>query len=202
MSLARDRLLDSFFDILKGSGPLFENSYVIADYNLPDYPLVYVNDAFMKLTGFTNEEDVLNKNCRFLQGENSDLITVREISRCIKSKESGWFDILNYKKNGDEFWNRLTLFPIGDELGSIDYYLGIQQDVSDLKLTHNANNNYGPLKAIGQELTESIRSILNASRSLKYFDDGSHEANKKIQELIITSKKEVAKIANYVRTLE
>lgn len=188
-------------EVLKGVGEMFDYSYVVSDFTKEDRPLAYVNQAFCDLTQY-DQDFIVGKNCRFLQGEETDKLTVRQISECLRQGESGWFDILNYKKNGEKFWNRLTLIPIGGDLDPIRFYLGIQQDVTDLKDSKKSFQNYGPLKASdGKNLIEPLTKILNNSRALKYFNESSQEIDQKLHEFVLNSKAEVAKIAQFVRNL-
>jgi PAS domain S-box-containing protein len=95
----------------------------------PDQPIVYVNDAFLGLTGY-DRNDVIGRNCRFLQGPGTDPKVVRRIRQAIS--EGGEFhgEILNYRKDGSEFWNELFMTPILDDEGRIAYFLGSQFDVT------------------------------------------------------------------------
>lgn len=192
--------LDIFLDVLKSCGNLFDCSYVVADFTRDGRPLVYVNDAFLNLTGYAHDE-VIHRNCRFLQGSDTNGLTVKQISECLKRGEAGWFDVYNYTKDGRPFWNRLTLIPTGGEIDPVRFYLGIQQDVTDLKESGQSIHEFGNLTSSGQSLYAPLMSILNASRSLKYFNDGSDKAREKIEELGARSRQEVAKIAKYVRDL-
>lgn len=191
---------DAMLRVLSGCGSIFGDSYVVSDFRKEDRPLVYVNDSFLKLTGYDKEE-VINRNCRFLQGDETNSLTVKQISESLKKGESGWYDVLNYKKNGEMFWNRLTLIPISYEMDPVRFYLGIQQDVTELKKSKHSINEYGPLVAAGKNLTAPLLSILNASRSLKYFNDGSGEADAQLEKMAMDARKEVAKITQYVRDL-
>jgi PAS domain S-box-containing protein len=101
----------------------------VADATNPDEPLVYVNDAFERLTGYPTEE-VLGRNCRFLQGPDTDPEAVREIRAGIESAESVSVELRNYRRDGEPFWNRVDLAPIRDESGTVTHYIGFQTDVT------------------------------------------------------------------------
>lgn len=97
-----------------------------------DNPLVYANDAFETLTGYSVSE-ALGENCRYLQGRNTDQAKVAALWEAIDNEESVTVELRNYRKDGTEFWNRLTVTPIYDDDGSLTRYLGTQQDVTDRK---------------------------------------------------------------------
>jgi len=101
----------------------------IADARLPDRPLIYVNAGFKRLTGYSREE-VLGRNCRFLQGAGTAADTVTEIRAAIEEGRECTVEILNYRKDGSPFWNRLAITPVEDESGEITHFIGIQSDVS------------------------------------------------------------------------
>lgn len=101
----------------------------IADARLPDRPLIYVNAGFERLTGYSRNE-VLGRNCRFLQGAGTDADTVTEIRSAIQAGRDCTLEILNYRKNGEPFWNRLAITPVRDEEGEVTHFIGIQSDVS------------------------------------------------------------------------
>jgi len=104
----------------------------IADARSPDMPLIYVNAGFEHLTGYSAAE-VLGRNCRFLQGEKPDPRAAQEIRLAIKEKRECAVDILNYRKDGTRFWNRLSITPIRDDDGEVTHYIGIQSDITARK---------------------------------------------------------------------
>ncbi|PZO80843.1 MAG: hypothetical protein DI629_06150 [Mesorhizobium amorphae] len=104
---------------------------VITDPKQPDNPIVFCNDAFVRLTGYPREE-ILGRNCRFLQGpatKAEDVARVREAVRTLQSIE---IDLLNYRRDGTTFWNALLLSPVFDE-GELSFFFASQLDVSDRK---------------------------------------------------------------------
>lgn len=104
----------------------------ISDPDLPDYPLVYVNDAWREHTGYSVEE-VLGRNPRFLQGPGTDPETVEEIAEAIDNEEEVTVEIRNYRRDGTPFWNELTVAPVHDEDGDLAHYVGFQNDVTERK---------------------------------------------------------------------
>jgi PAS domain S-box-containing protein len=104
----------------------------IADPNLPDCPLVYVNPAFVEITGYA-AEDAVGRNCRFLQGAESDQQTITRIREALARGEGFNEDIYNYRKDGSGFWNALHVSPIVDEDGKLIYFFASQVDISAQK---------------------------------------------------------------------
>jgi sigma-B regulation protein RsbU (phosphoserine phosphatase) len=109
----------------------------ISDYLQPDNPIVYANEGFERLTGYAGDE-VLGKNCRFLQGEKTDPATIEKIRQSIREEKSCTVEILNYCKDGETFWNRLSITPIRDKSGRVTHFLGIQSDITRRKNYENA----------------------------------------------------------------
>ncbi|MEO1192244.1 MAG: PAS domain S-box protein [Pseudomonadota bacterium] len=105
-------------------------SVTIADAASRDLPLIYVNEAFEHLTGYRKEE-VIGRNCRFLSAEPDDSPVRKRLRRTIAALSPGSFELLNRRKDGSEFWNRLTLYPVYDSNREIRYLVATQVDVSE-----------------------------------------------------------------------
>ena len=108
----------------------------IADARLPARPLIYANDGFERLTGYPVRE-VLGRNCRFLQGPESNPTSVAEIRAAIAEQRECIVEILNYRRDGSSFWNRLSITPVRDEAGVVTHYIGIQSDVTARREAEN-----------------------------------------------------------------
>ena len=104
---------------------------VITDPRQDDNPIVFVNDAFERLTGYTREE-TLGRNCRFLQGPATRAEDVARVRAAVERQESIQVDLLNYRKDGTSFWNALLLSPVFHE-GELTYFFASQLDVTDRK---------------------------------------------------------------------
>jgi sigma-B regulation protein RsbU (phosphoserine phosphatase) len=109
----------------------------ISDMRSPDQPLIYVNEGFERLTGYS-ADSIVGRNCRFLQGENTDPATVEKIRDALASGNECTVEILNRTKNGDPFWNRLSLTPVRDSLGEITHFIGVQSDITARKEAEDA----------------------------------------------------------------
>lgn len=103
----------------------------LADVNQPDNPLVFVNDAFCTLTGYTKEE-VLGKNCRFLQQNDTNQRAIQDIRDAMKESKSCNVTLRNYTKDGRLFYNSLSISPYFKN-NNLLYYIGIQHDVTKMK---------------------------------------------------------------------
>ncbi|WP_236545092.1 PAS domain-containing protein [Tropicimonas marinistellae] len=103
-------------------------SVVITNPKLPDNPMIYVSEEFEDQTGYAPEE-VLGRNCRFLQGPETDPNAVEAIRAALRAETTFTIDILNYRKSGEPFMNRLRIRPLFDDDGDLAYFVGAQNPV-------------------------------------------------------------------------
>lgn len=101
----------------------------VAEIREKDSPMIYINKAFANMTGYAAGE-VVGKDCRLLQGEETDRGTVQQIREAINRREPVEVTLLNYRKNGEKFWNRLAMSPIKGHADDREYYVGLQLDVT------------------------------------------------------------------------
>lgn len=104
-------------------------SFTISDPSRPDNPLVWVNPAFTRITGYTSQE-AAGRNCRFLQGPATDPAVVGRMREAIGAEESITVTILNYRKDGTAFWNEVSMSPVFDGTGMLTNFVGVQADVT------------------------------------------------------------------------
>lgn len=102
----------------------------IADARLPDMPLIYINPAFEAQTGYSFDE-VIGRNCRFLQGDDRDQEEIAKIRQAIQEERPCSVVLRNYRKDGTMFYNELSLAPIHNEDGVLTHYVGISTDVTE-----------------------------------------------------------------------
>lgn len=107
---------------------------LISDPHAVDNPIIFVNDAFCNLTGYTREE-ILGQNCRFLQGAETDQAEVGKLRDAISQRRPIELELMNYKKSGEPFWNRLLVSPVFGVDGALTYFFASQYDVSIERLT-------------------------------------------------------------------
>eukprot|EP00899_Mesostigma_viride_P008593 jgi/Mesvir1/17735/Mv05592-RA.1 len=124
-----------------------QKCFVISDPSLPDCPIVFVSEPFLLMTGYSREE-ILGRNCRFLQGEGTDRAQVKRIRQAVDAGEECTVQLLNYTKQGKPFWNMLHIAPVRSTEGDYQFCVGIQLDVTTQedrknleqgKLTRDAN---------------------------------------------------------------
>jgi len=102
---------------------------MITDAGLPDNPIVYASPAALRQTGYGSEE-LLGRNCRFLQGKETDPVSVEIIRAAIRNGEACNVELLNYRKDGTPFWNSLSIDPIQDPAGRLTHFVAVQTDIT------------------------------------------------------------------------
>jgi len=122
---------------------------VVTDPRQPDNPIVFVNRAFLDLTQY-EEAQIVGRNCRMLQGPQTDPATVEEIRKAVADRRAVALDILNYKADGTPFWNALYLGPIFDHDGQLLYFFASQMDVSERHAVQQSSLQAQKMEAIGQ----------------------------------------------------
>lgn len=105
-----------------------EMSVVFSDPSVPDNPMIFVSDEFEDQTGYTTEE-AIGRNCRFLQGPETSPHAIEAIRQGLKAETRFTIDILNYRKDGSPFLNRLRIRPIYDADGGLMFFAGAQNPV-------------------------------------------------------------------------
>jgi PAS domain S-box-containing protein len=110
-----------------------QQNFVVSDPSLPDNPIVYVSNGFMKLTGYKREE-ILGRNCRFLQGPGTDQAAVDMIRKGVAEGRDISVCLLNYKADGTPFWNQFFVAAIRDAEGAIVNFVGVQCEVNSIPI--------------------------------------------------------------------
>ncbi|CAM8885957.1 unnamed protein product [Rhodiola kirilowii] len=141
-----------------------KQSFVLTDPNLLDMPIVYVSDAFLKLTGYSRHE-VLGQNCRFLSGVDTDSSTLFQIKANIQAEQACTVRILNYRKDGSSFWNLLHISPVRNASGKIAYFVGVQTEDGRNHDRHGLSPEKRQLSVVGM-VKVAIRTLsIGASTS-------------------------------------
>jgi two-component system, cell cycle sensor histidine kinase and response regulator CckA len=110
-----------------------EQGLIITDAQQPDNPIIFVNAAFEKITGYSQAE-ALGKNCLFLQGPESDPLAVQRIRKTMEAKQSCNVELINYRKDGKSFWANLAFSPVRDSHGEVTNFVGVQTDITERKI--------------------------------------------------------------------
>jgi len=132
---------------------------VVTDPHRPDNPIIFCNEAFSFLTGYSQDE-ILGYNCRFLQGPETDRTVVDEIRAAIAKREEIAVEVLNYRKNGSTFWNALFVSPVFGDDGELRYFFASQLDISRRREAEEALHEAQRMEAVGK-LTGGIAHDFN-----------------------------------------
>jgi PAS domain S-box-containing protein len=122
---------------------------LITDMQQPDNPSVYVSPGFERMTGYRIEE-VLGRNCRFLQGKDTDPATVARLRTAVRDSKPCVVELLNYRKDGTPFWNELSISPVRDTDGRLTHYVGVQSDVTTRRALEEQFRQAQKMDAFGQ----------------------------------------------------
>src|SRR5215207_5752400 len=106
------------------------NGIIITDPKLPDNPIVYINPAFERISGYPVDE-VLGHNCRFLQADDRDQPALDELREALGEERECRVVLRNYRKDGTPFWNELYVAPVHDEEGRLTNFVGVQNDITE-----------------------------------------------------------------------
>lgn len=141
-------------------------SMIITDPRQADNPIVFANEAFLRLTGYRRDE-IAGRNCRFLQGPDTDRATIRQIRDSIRAGEDINIDILNYRKDGSTFWNALYISPVFNEAGTLQFFFASQLDVTDRKDSeHRVASQKDVFEQAVNDRTRELQAALEAQQML------------------------------------
>ncbi|WP_460124938.1 histidine kinase famiy protein [Pseudomonas sp. H3_G09] len=132
---------------------------IVTDPAQPDDPIIFANNAFLELSGYELEE-VLGRNCRFLQGEQTDRAVLQQVKQALKHQHETCVEVLNYRKDGSSFWNELFIAPLFNERGQLVYFFASQMDVSRRRDAEDGLRYSENMEALGQ-LTGGIAHDFN-----------------------------------------
>ncbi len=151
--------LDDRSDVFFAAIEMTRMPMILTDPNQDDNPIAFANKAFLDLTGY-EESEILGRNCRFLQGAQTDRAQVTELREAIARRESIALEILNYKRDGSPFWNAVFIGPVYDTEGKLLYFFASQLDVSRRRESEQAFQQAQKMEAIGQ-LTAGLAHDFN-----------------------------------------
>ncbi len=120
----------------------------LADPNQPDMPLVFVNEAFLRQTGYA-EEEVVGRNCRFLQGPDADPAALQRLRDAIAAREDAAVELVNHRRDGTPFWNALYISPVFDASGELIYFFASHLDVTRRKEAEAVQQQSQRMDALG-----------------------------------------------------
>lgn len=141
-------------------------SMLITDPRRPDNPIVFANEAFLRLTGYERSE-IMGRNCRFLQGPDTDREDIDRVREAIAAATDISVDLLNYRKDGSAFWNALYISPVTNERGELLYFFASQLDVTDRKRSeHQMSADKDRFERAVRERTRELETALEAKTTL------------------------------------
>lgn len=132
---------------------------IITDPRQSDNPIAFANKAFLDLTGY-EEREIIGRNCRFLQGADTDRAAVAELREAIAREEAISLELLNYRRDGTSFWNAVFVAPVYDDAGELLYFFASQLDVTRRRSSEQAFRQAQKMESIGQ-LTAGLAHDFN-----------------------------------------
>nr|AML77093.1 putative LOV domain-containing protein [Polystichum acrostichoides] len=138
-----------------------QQSFVLANPHLPDSPIVHASETFLRLTGYSREE-VVGRNCRFLQGPDTDRRAVQLIGESLRSEKSFTVKLLNYRKDKTPFWNLLHIAPVRSSAGKVAFFVGVQLEVTSVEEPCLGSERSPHIKQLG-----AVGAVRVAVRSLQ-----------------------------------
>ena len=151
--------LDDRGDVFFAAIEMTRMPMILTDPNQPDNPIAFANNAFLDLTGYELTE-IIGRNCRFLQGPDTDRETVRELREAVQNPTAVSIEILNYRRDGSPFWNAVFVGPVFDPDGRLLYFFASQLDVSRRRETEVQLQQAQKMESIGQ-LTAGVAHDFN-----------------------------------------
>ncbi|CAL1413796.1 unnamed protein product [Linum trigynum] len=139
-----------------------KQSFVLVDPHLPDIPIVYASDAFLRMAGYARNE-VLGQNYRFLTGVDTDHSALHQIKQSIQAQQACSVRILHYRKDKSSFWNLLHISPVRNATGKIAYFVGVQIEEGSVD-RHGLSPEMRQLSVVGS-IKVAVRSSSMSSSS-------------------------------------
>lgn len=140
------------------------NAIIICSADAPDYPIEYVNPAFVRITGYGSDE-VIGRSLESLQGNSQDQQNIEEIRAALRDKREGHALLRNYRKDGTGYWNDLFVAPVNDETGTLSHFVVAQYDITavmtyeaelEFQAKHDALTQLANRELLRERLAEAI----------------------------------------------
>jgi PAS domain S-box-containing protein len=156
------------------------NGIAIADVTMPNEPIIYVNPAFERMTGYSAAE-VIGQNHPFLQHADINQPELQQLRSAMQLGQDATVILRNYRKDGSLFWNQLNISPVCDVSGKVTHYIGIQTDITgrkqleqELIIALEKEKELNELKSrfismISHEFRTPLSTILSSSELLEYY---------------------------------
>ena len=112
-------------ELLKRSLDALPRGILITDCQQTDDPIIYVNKYFLEMSGY-DESEILGKNCRFMQGKETDTDSLKKLAIAMEKRESVTVKMINYRKNGEQFINEFTISPVKNKNGDVTHCIGLE----------------------------------------------------------------------------
>ena len=112
-------------ELLRRSLDALPRGILITDCQQEDDPIIYVNKYFLEMSGY-DESEILGKNCRFMQGKETDTESLKKLAMAIENRESVTVQMINYRKNGEQFINEFTISPVKNQNGDVTHCIGLE----------------------------------------------------------------------------
>jgi PAS domain S-box-containing protein len=132
---------------------------LITDPRQPDNPIIYANAGFERLTGYTSAE-AIGRNCRFLGGPETDSAAVDQMCRAVRVGRECTVEVMNYRKDGATFWNRVSISPVRDACGRLTHFVGVLTDITERKKVERMKREF--ISTVSHELRTPLTSICGA----------------------------------------
>jgi PAS domain S-box-containing protein len=152
------------------------HAVIITDCSQPDNPIIAVNPAFTRVTGYSADE-ALGHNCRFLQGTDRDQPEIAMLREAVREHRAVLVILRNYKKDGTLFWNELRMAPVRDGRGRVTHFVGIQNDITGRVLAEQALvRRTADLERARDDLQEQAVQLADATQARdRFMATVSHE---------------------------
>ncbi len=173
---------------------------VITDATQRDHPIIYTNPAFLRITGYQFDE-VVGRNCRFLQGLDTDPQAIAQIRKAIAERNELKITLLNYRQDGQPFWNELKIAPVFSDEGNLLYFIGIQADITDRRAVERMKDEF--ISVVSHELRTPLTSIRGALGLLASgLLNTQPERGQRMLEIAVTNTDRLVRLVNDILDIE